>query len=200
VTIKNMRMMFTTSLIAAALTTVLFTAPAAYAQLIDISPVNAASASNSDDDVVVQANSANVKQKADVDCEAKVSDDDKYQVGYNINAAGNDCDTTQTTTVAQANVNQDNDVQVAEATACQAVAGLIGANVCDNLIHIDVPEGPPEEGPVWCHTAGEGSLVCYETEGACDAASEACQEYPTRPPGCGPTQVPGAICETPSEA
>jgi hypothetical protein len=198
--------MFTTSLIAAALTIVLFTAPAAYAQLpplpalIEINPVNVAQASNSDDDVVVQVNTANIKQKADVECEAKVSDDDRFQVGDNTNTAGNDCDTTQSAFVAQANVNQDNDIQVAEATACQAIAGLIAANVCDNLIDIDVPDGPPEEGPVWCYSEGDGSLVCFETEGACDAASEACQEYPTRPPGCGPTQVPGAICETPSEA
>jgi hypothetical protein len=197
---KSMRMMFTTSLIAAALTTFLFTAPAAYAQLIGINPVNAAAASNSDDDIVAQANSAIIEQDSETKCEAKVSDDDKFQVGDNVNAAANDCDTTQTATVAQANVNEDNDVQIAEATACQALAGLIAANICDTTIIVDVPDAPPEEGPVWCHTAGEGSLVCYETEGACDAASEACQEYPTRPPGCGPTQVPGAICETPSEA
>ena len=68
-----------------------------------------------------------------------------------------------------------------------------------NLDLIFGPPAPPGEGPVWCYPGGEGSLVCFETEGACDAASEACQEYPTRPPGCGPTEVPGAICETPSQ-
>jgi hypothetical protein len=109
----------------------------AYAQLIGINPVNAAAASNSDDDTVIQANSATVKQESETKCEAKVSDDDKFQVGDNVNAAANDCDTTQEATVAQANVNTDNDVQVAEATACQALAGGAAANLCDNVVEVE---------------------------------------------------------------
>ena len=92
---------------------------------------NAAVAANSDDDVVTQVNVAEVKQESETKCEAKVSDDDKVQVGDNTNVAANDCDTTQTATVAQANVNTDNDVQVAEATACQSIALLLGVNACD---------------------------------------------------------------------
>jgi hypothetical protein len=99
---------------------------------ITVNPVNAAAASNSDDDVVVQANSANVKQKADVKCDAKVSDDDKIQLGDDTNTAANACGVSQSSTIGQANVNTDNDVQIAEATACQAL-GLLGiaANLCD---------------------------------------------------------------------
>jgi hypothetical protein len=116
----------------------------AYAQLpplLQINPINAASASNSDDDTVVQANSANIKQESETKCEAKVSDDDDAQVGDNTNAAANDCDTTQDATVAQTNVNTDNDVQVAEATSCQALALLgIAANICDNAVIAEVAE------------------------------------------------------------
>jgi hypothetical protein len=112
----------------------------AYAQLIDISPVNAAAASNSDDDTVVQANSATVKQESETKCEAKVSDDDKFQIGDNVNAAANDCDTTQTATVGQANVNTDNDIQVAEATSCQALGLIAGVNICDNAVIVEVLE------------------------------------------------------------
>jgi predicted cobalt transporter CbtA len=122
----------------------------AYAQLpplLQINPINAASASNSDDDVVVQANSATVKQESETKCEAKVSDDDKFQVGDNVNAAANDCDTTQTANVGQANVNTDNDVQVAEATSCQALALLIGANVCDNAITVEILDDLPTTTP-----------------------------------------------------
>jgi hypothetical protein len=115
----------------------LFTGQAAHAQ-ITVSPVNAAAASNSDDDVVVQANSANVKQKADVKCKAKVSDDDTVQVGNNINTAANACGVTQSSSISQSNTNTDNDVQIAEATACQSLALLIGANICDVTVTADV--------------------------------------------------------------
>src|SRR5918995_4462950 len=98
----------------------MFTGQAAYAQLT-ISPVNAAAASNSDDDVVIQSNSANIKQKADVKCKASVDDDDFAQIGDNTNTAANACGTTQTASATQANVNTDNDIQVAEATACQSL-------------------------------------------------------------------------------
>jgi hypothetical protein len=113
----------------------------AYAQVLEVSPINAASASNSDDDVVVQSNEANVAQSADVECEAKVSDDDKKQKGDSVNAAANDCDTTQTATVAQVNSNTDNDVQVAEADACQSVALGAAANLCDNVIDVEALGG-----------------------------------------------------------
>jgi len=114
----------------------IFTTGQAYAQVS-----NAGIAANSDDDTVVQANSANIEQKSKNKCEAKVSDDDFAQVGNNINTAANDCDTTQTATVAQANVNEDNDVQVADADACQAIGLLAGANVCDATIDIDLLDG-----------------------------------------------------------
>ena len=110
----------------------MFTTGQAYAQLT-ISPVNAAAASNSDDDVVVQSNTAEVKQDADVKCKAKVSDDDVIQAGDNINTAANACDASQSAFVAQTNTNEDNDVQVAEATACQAIAVGLGLNLCDNI-------------------------------------------------------------------
>src|SRR5215217_4664837 len=108
----------------------------AYAQLT-ISPVNAAAASNSDDDTVNQSNSASVTQSAKVKCKASVSDDDFVQVGDNTNTAANACYSDQSATVAQANINTDNDVQIARAEACQAVAGLIGANVCGNEVEED---------------------------------------------------------------
>jgi hypothetical protein len=114
----------------------MFTTGQAYAQLT-VSPVNAASASNSDDDVVVQSNDAEVKQEADVKCKAKVSDDDTIQVGDNINTAANDCGSSQSGTVAQTNTNEDNDVQVAEATACQALAVGLGLNLCDNIVEAE---------------------------------------------------------------
>jgi hypothetical protein len=200
----RMTMLFTTrtSLIAAALLTTasLFTAPAAYAQLVNISPLNAAAASNSDDDVVVQSNTANVKQDADVDCEAKISDNDKVRVGDNANTAANACGTTQTSAVVQSNNNEDNDVQVAEATACQALALLgIGANVCDTTIDIDVPDGPPEEDGVWCvtYTVTAGQFTgCFSTQEECEGFSEGitqppysgtideeCEEFEEPPPG-----------------
>jgi hypothetical protein len=110
----------------------------AYAQLIGINPVNAAAATNSDDDNVLQANSAEIKQDSETKCKAKVSDDDKFQVGDNLNTASNDCDTDQTATALQTNTNEDNDIQVAEATACQALGLIAGANVCDNAITVEV--------------------------------------------------------------
>ena len=117
----------------------MFTGQQAYATaiggpLITVNPANAAAASNSDDDTVIQGNSAEVEQKGDVDCDAKVSDDDKFQIGDNTNTAANACGVSQTSSISQSNTNTDNDVQVAEATACQAVAGLAGANICGNLI------------------------------------------------------------------
>jgi hypothetical protein len=119
----------------------MFTGQQAYAQLIDISPVNAAAASNSDDDFVVQSNVANVKQKADVDCDAKVSDDDKFQIGDNFNIAANECEAENESTVLQGNFNSDDDVQVADATACQALAVGAAANLCDTTIEADVDLG-----------------------------------------------------------
>jgi hypothetical protein len=115
----------------------------AYATPIGGGINNAAVAANSDDDTVTQVNSATIKQESETKCEAKVSDDDKIQVGDNTNVAANDCDTTQTASVAQANVNQDNDVQVADADACQAIAGLIGANICDVTISVEVDDDVP---------------------------------------------------------
>ena len=116
----------------------MFTGQAAYAQLVNISPVNAAAASNSDDDVVVQSNSAKVKQKGEVECKASVEDNDFAQVGDNVNAAGNECGVSQSSSISQSNTNTDNDVQVADATACQALALLgIGANVCGNTITVE---------------------------------------------------------------
>ena len=116
----------------------MFTGQQAYAQLIGISPVNAAAASNSDDDTVIQANSAKVEQKGEVDCDAKVSDDDKFQIGDNTNTAANACGVSQTSSISQSNTNTDNDVQVADATACQALAGGAAANLCDNAVTADV--------------------------------------------------------------
>ena len=121
----------------------MFTGQQAYATaiggpLITVNPANAAAASNSDDDTVIQANSAKVEQKGDVDCDAKVSDDDKFQIGDNTNTAANACGVSQTSSISQSNTNTDNDVQVAEATACQALALLgIGANVCGNTITVE---------------------------------------------------------------
>jgi hypothetical protein len=111
----------------------MFTGQQAHAQLT-ISPVNAAAASNSDDDVVIQSNKAEVKQKGEVKCKASVEDNDKVQVGDNTNTAANGCSVSQSSTIGQANVNTDNDVQVAEATACQSLALGFGINFCDNAI------------------------------------------------------------------
>jgi hypothetical protein len=111
----------------------MFTGQQAYAQLT-ISPVNAAAASNSDDDVVIQSNSAKVKQKGEVKCEAEVEDNDGAQVGDNTNTAANGCSVSQSSTIGQANVNTDNDVQAASATACQALGGLLGASICGNTV------------------------------------------------------------------
>ena len=102
----------------------MFTAGPAYAQL------NVAGASNTDDDTVSQSNTAYTKQSAKVKCDANVSDDDTIQLGGNLNAAANDCDVYQSSTTTQGNANIDNDVQIATADACQAIAGLIGANFC----------------------------------------------------------------------
>jgi hypothetical protein len=101
---------------------------------ITVSPVNAASASNSDDDVVVQSNEAKVSQKGEVKCEAEVEDNDLAQIGDNTNTAANGCTVSQSSSIGQANVNEDNDVQVAEATACQSLALGFGINFCDNAI------------------------------------------------------------------
>ena len=97
-------------------------------------PINAATALNSDDDTVSQSNSASIYQKSKTYCkaEAESENDGSVQVGDNTNTAANDCDTTQTAANVQSNTNTDNDVQVATAEACQAIAGLIGANVCGN--------------------------------------------------------------------
>ena len=64
--------------------------------------------------------------------EAEVEDNDVIGfTGANTAAAGgNDCDSTQTATVVQSNTNTDNDVQVASADACQAIAALVGFNLC----------------------------------------------------------------------
>jgi hypothetical protein len=114
----------------------MFTTEQAYAQI-----ANNAVAANSDDDVVTQVNAAEVKQESETKCEAKVSDDDFAQVGDNVNVAANDCDTDQSATVAQTNVNEDNDIQVADADACQSVALLAGANVCDATVDLDLLGG-----------------------------------------------------------
>jgi uridine phosphorylase len=115
----------------------MFTAEQAYAQIS-----NAAVAANSDDDIVTQVNAAEIKQESETKCEAKVSDDDFFQVGDNVNTAANDCDTTQSATALQTNTNEDNDVQVADADACQAIAGLAGANVCDVVVEVGLPDQP----------------------------------------------------------
>ena len=95
-------------------------------------PVNAATASNSDDDTVTQSNSAYVTQESSIKCKAHVDDNDGLQVGDNVNTAANDCDNYQSAEVSQANVNVDNDVQTALATACQSSAFLAAANICGN--------------------------------------------------------------------
>ena len=99
----------------------------AYAQ-----PVNAATASNSDDDSVTQSNSAEVSQSSEIKCKASVDDNDGVQTGDNTNTAANDCDNTQEATVTQANVNEDNDYQTAIATACQSSAVAAATNLCGN--------------------------------------------------------------------
>jgi hypothetical protein len=115
----------------------MFTGQAAYAQ-ITVSPVNAAAASNSDDDFVIQSNDAKVEQKGEAECKAEVDDDDVFQVGDNTNSAANDCDVSQSSSIGQDNTNEDNDVQVAEATSCQALGLVAGANVCDATVEADV--------------------------------------------------------------
>ena len=104
---------------------------------ITVNPVNAAAASNSDDDTVIQSNSAKVEQKGEVECKASVEDNDFAQVGDNVNAAGNQCGVSQSSSISQSNTNTDNDVQVAEATSCQALALLVGANICDTTITVE---------------------------------------------------------------
>jgi len=104
-------------------------------QAASAQPSNSATASNEDNDKVYQKNSVKITQKAKIKCDADASSANvgSVQVGSNTNTAANDCDSTQTTgTIGQANVNTDNDVQVASAEACQAIAGLIGANLCGN--------------------------------------------------------------------
>jgi hypothetical protein len=108
----------------------------------DIENEAKAKASNSDDDVVVQSNTAEVAQIADNDCEAAaaVSDDDVVGVtGANVASASNDCDsdTNQESNIGQANVNDDRDVQVASATAEaeQSICGqlaFLGLQLCGN--------------------------------------------------------------------
>jgi hypothetical protein len=118
----------------------MFTGQQAHAQLT-ISPVNAAAASNSDDDVVIQSNSAKVSQKGEVKCKASVDDDDFAQIGDNTNTAANACGVTQSSSIGQTNTNTDNDVQVAEATACQSLALLgISANICGNTVTAEALE------------------------------------------------------------
>src|SRR5687767_5805074 len=60
--------------------------------------VNAAAATNEDNDVVIQENEAKIEQESKVKCEAEAEskNDDSVQVGDNTNVAANDCDTTQT--------------------------------------------------------------------------------------------------------
>ena len=129
----------------------MFTGQAAYAQtippLLQINPVNAASATNSDDDTVVQSNDAKVSQKGEAECKAEVDDDDVFQLGDNLNTAANDCDVSQSSSIGQSNTNEDNDVQVAEATSCQALALLIGANVCDTTITVEALTTGPAPAP-----------------------------------------------------
>ena len=106
----------------------------AYATTVEdpTDPINAATASNSDDDSVTQSNSASINQEAHVKCKASVSDDDGVQVGDNTNTAANGCYSEQTAANVQTNTNTDNDVQTAIATACQSIAGLAGTNLCAN--------------------------------------------------------------------
>jgi hypothetical protein len=115
----------------------MFSTGNAYAQTlpggITVSPVNAASATNSDDDRVDQSNKATIKQKSDTECKASVEDNDVLQALANVNTATNACDTTQTVTNTQANANTDIDLQTATATACQAIGLLTGTNACGNL-------------------------------------------------------------------
>ena len=119
----------------------MFTGQQAHAQLIGINPVNAAAATNNDNDVVVQSNTAKVSQKGEVKCKASVDDDDVVQAGDNTNTAANACGVSQTSSVSQSNTNTDNDVQSASATACQALALLgISANVCGNTVTAEVLE------------------------------------------------------------
>jgi len=89
----------------------IMTGQAAFAQL---SPFNAATASNSDDDSVGQSATGIMPQIAVTTCEI-------------------DCDTTQTGTITPSNTNTDNDVLSASALACQALSGTAAAsNICGN--------------------------------------------------------------------
>ena len=114
----------------------MFASPSVYAQ-----NSNSAIAANTDDDVVVQSNEGEIKQKADnsVKCDA---DSESGDVSFSI--AANDCDentqsTTQTASIGQANVNEDNDVQTAVADAeqsvCEQLVGLgLGLQLCGNEV------------------------------------------------------------------
>jgi hypothetical protein len=103
----------------------IFATPSAYAQ-----PVTS-SASNEDNDVVVQENDAAIFQASSIDCEAEAEseNDDSVQVGDNTNVAANDCDSIQTAAIVQGNSNVDNDVQVASSDLCQQIA-LLGEQAC----------------------------------------------------------------------
>jgi hypothetical protein len=104
----------------------MFTTGQAYAQS------NTAAAANSDDDYVSQSNSAYISQYSEVKCKASVDDNDFIQAGDNTNTAANGCYSTQSSSIGQGNSNEDNDVQTASAEACQALGGLLGANLCGN--------------------------------------------------------------------
>ena len=105
----------------------MFTTGQAYAQVS-----NTAAAANSDDDTVSQSNSAYVSQYSEVKCKASVDDNDFIQAGDNTNTAGNACSSAQSSNIGQGNSNTDNDDQTATAEACQALGGLLGANLCGN--------------------------------------------------------------------
>jgi hypothetical protein len=104
----------------------MFTTGQAYAQS------NTAAAANSDDDYVSQSNSAYISQYSEVKCKASVDDNDFIQAGDNTNTAGNECYSAQSSSIGQGNSNEDTDVQTASAEACQALGGLLGANLCGN--------------------------------------------------------------------
>jgi hypothetical protein len=81
---------------------------------------------------------------------------------------------SQSATVTQSNINTDNDVQVAEATACQAVALIASINLCDNVITIPPEE---EEDGIWCQefqTEPTNPVItaCYSTLEECEAHAE----------------------------
>jgi hypothetical protein len=113
--------------------------------------------------------------------------------------------TTQSSTIGQSNTNTDNDVQVADATACQALALLgIGTNICDTTIL-----EPPEEDGVWCvtYTVPAGQFTgCFSTQDECEGFSEGitqppysgtideeCQEFEEPPPGAFCARFEGSI-------